>query len=227
MKIVEIFSSINGEICNQHQGSLCTFIRLAGCNFEDSPCWGGCDTPYALSKDSGVKSTIPGILDEVKNLENKNVTITGGEPLFQKKALLTLCRELIKSGYSVSVETNGSYSIPDIDARINWVIDYKLPSSGNEEKMIFYNSKCRLNLLEPEDILKFVVKDLEDFERALIVIGKLCRNGNDDYLPTFAFSPKAPELTPEALLKWMQSSPFLKNLRVVLSIQIHKILQVR
>ena len=40
MKVHSIFSSINGEISASHQGSLCTFIRLAGCNLKCSYCFG-------------------------------------------------------------------------------------------------------------------------------------------------------------------------------------------
>lgn len=40
LRVNEIFSSINGEVCNFHQGSLCTFIRLQGCNLDCTYCFG-------------------------------------------------------------------------------------------------------------------------------------------------------------------------------------------
>ena len=40
MLVHEIFSSINGEPCTSHQGSMCTFIRFQGCNLKCPYCFG-------------------------------------------------------------------------------------------------------------------------------------------------------------------------------------------
>ena len=91
-KVVEIFESINGE--GQRAGQLAVFVRLAGCNLNCSYC----DTKWANKADvSYVVMTEKEIYSRVRKTNIKNVTITGGEPLFRSgaKELLELSEKYV------------------------------------------------------------------------------------------------------------------------------------
>ena len=87
MILNEIFSSIDGE--GLRQGELATFLRFAGCNLKCSYC----DTEYAQEKSKKKKKSIEDIFSIVAKLKNKNITITGGEPLLQSD-MITLVKKL-------------------------------------------------------------------------------------------------------------------------------------
>ena len=222
MRIHSLFSSINGEVTSLYQGSLCTFIRLAGCNLKCSYC----DTPYAQSMDSGKEMDKEEILDQIVKLGNNKITVTGGEPLLQK-GIFNVLLPLFYSGYEISIETNGSIPMLPYLAtrfkkypRIRYIADWKSYSSGMRSKMKISNFKN----LSPVDFVKFVIKDETDFKDALWVINRL----KVEYVhPQYAFSPMFGSLEPNILLKWMQGSVNLKRLGAVLNIQIHKIIDVK
>ena len=92
LKVNEIFDSIQGE--GDWMGTMCTFIRLPGCNFKCP----FCDTNF----DS---STIE--LDTDTRTFQKHVVITGGEPTVNVR-IGELCNDLMLKGYRVHVETNGT-----------------------------------------------------------------------------------------------------------------------
>lgn len=149
MKIAEIFDSIDGE--GKFTGALATFIRLGGCNMRCSYC----DTGYALKATDGEEMTVEQIIDEVKRIGNKHVTLTGGEPLMNKYTPV-LVDKLCKSGYFVNIETNGSFDVSAYQNE-NTIItmDYKTVSSGERHKM----SIDRINTLRKQDILKIVCEE--------------------------------------------------------------------
>ena len=159
MKICEIFRSLQGE--GTLIGTPTVFIRTSGCNLECA--W--CDTPY--SKKNGDEMTVADILDRVKAFEIHYVCVTGGEPLFQTESV-KLIDELLKAGYHVSVETNGSISLEDLPCSMNMLIsmDIKCPSSGMTDQMDLTN----LELLSPIDQLKFVVANREDMMYAAKIL---------------------------------------------------------
>ena len=74
MKIVELFSSIEGE--GIRAGYLCTFIRKFGCNLNCSYC----DSRYACEGNEYTEMSVEEIITKVKEYGNPFVTITGGEP---------------------------------------------------------------------------------------------------------------------------------------------------
>jgi len=216
MKIHSLFTSINGEVCSPHQGSLTTFIRTFGCNCRCSYC----DSKFSYTG-TPIKMRVRDIVKEVKKTSCKNVTITGGEPLLQK-GIVNLIRDLQIEGFNISVETNGSIFIPTA-YKTSWVADYKLPSSGCESQMNL-NNYINLNY---GDFIKFVVSDRTDFDRALEVlldIQRICR-GN----MKFAFSPAfgKHKNSPETLAQWMIENPMLQSIGAIYNLQIHKILKVK
>ncbi len=161
MQISEIFSSLQGE--GLLIGAPTVFLRTAGCNLRCS--W--CDTEYAFS--DGKEMRIDELIKGIGNYDCQRVCITGGEPLIQKD-MMTFIQKLLDGGYFISVETGGSVSIESLpcDEKIIVSLDLKCPSSGEHEKMDFSN----IELLSPNDQLKFVIADDNDYEYAKDIIAK-------------------------------------------------------
>ena len=105
--IVEIFHSVQGE--GFHAGRPHVFVRFGGCNLRCS--W--CDTDF----DTHVARHLDDILDEVASYGCERVVLTGGEPMLQD--LEPLCNALHERGHHISIETNGTISIPD--GLIDWI----------------------------------------------------------------------------------------------------------
>jgi len=215
MRVVEIFKSINGEVSSQHQGSLCLFIRLSGCNLRCSYC----DTPQAQDKESGRVIPRQKILDMIHEAGCKNIVFTGGEPLLQwKKSLGALILEL--SDHRVSVETNGSMFIPRDDF-VSFVVDWKLTSSGMNGDM----HRKNFHNLSRRDFIKFVIHDRDDFEEAVMATNKIFDGMLSYYRPKIVFSPINREMSAE-IIEWMKADPFLCEIGAIFSLQIHKVIGV-
>lgn len=163
--VAEKFVSINGEA--SRAGELAVFIRFRGCNLNCSYC----DTKWAGSPDSPANMlSAEELVEYVKSTGVVNVTLTGGEPLLQEN-LYELIEGLSKIGCSVEIETNGSQPIAELSikpCRPLFTLDYKLPSSGMEDKMLMENYKY----LGDNDVVKFVAGSHADLERAAEIIGK-------------------------------------------------------
>lgn len=165
-KVVETFTSINGE--GRKAGELAFFLRLAGCNLNCSYC----DTKWA--NETEVKYTI---MDEneiyrmIKDSGVKNVTITGGEPLFRKDMEILLGKMDADCELSVEIETNGSVDLSQfvkVCNNISFTMDYKLPDSGMENLMCLSN----FDILRETDTVKFVSGSIKDLEKAKEIIEK-------------------------------------------------------
>ncbi len=150
LRVNEIFLSIDGE--GKRAGELTAFLRLTGCNLRCSYC----DTEYAFTE--GRLMSISDILSQISGVHN--ITLTGGEPLQQDiSELLDTLRE-----HDVNIETNGSMDIEEVlrYPHVFLTIDYKCPTSGMEHAMLERNFR----LLRPKDVLKFVVSNRQDLEKA-------------------------------------------------------------
>ena len=158
MRVCEAFRSLQGE--GKKIGVPTFFIRTVGCNLKCL--W--CDTQYATSE-SGEEMTVDEIMDLVK--DEKDVCLTGGEPMLQKDTL-ELLRKLSDAGKTVVLETNGSVPLDDVPDSENIIIsmDIKCPGSGMQDKMDFSN----IALLRKKDQLKFVISDGVDLEYAVEVL---------------------------------------------------------
>jgi 7-carboxy-7-deazaguanine synthase len=216
MLIHSIFKSINGEVNKYHQGSICIFIRLAGCSLRCNYC----DTIQAQSFDSGKEMSIDEIISEVVKFEScQKVTITGGEPLLQQAELEKLVEQL-STVYDISIETNGAHLIKR-EWPVSWVVDYKCSSSGMKKTMLLKNYE----LVGIHDIIKFVIADEKDFKDAVNLI-----DSDISYNPIFAFSPMfndgKPAVDINRLLDWIEKEETLNNLNIVINVQIHKFLNV-
>jgi 7-carboxy-7-deazaguanine synthase len=160
LRINEIFYSIQGE--SVHAGLPCVFVRLTGCNLRCSYC----DTQYAF--DEGRFMSVADIIRQVGQFGCGLVEITGGEPLFQSHTP-ALAGKLLESGYQVLVETNGSLDIDRVDRRCSRIMDVKCPSSGEQSR----NDSANLNRITPNDQVKFVIADRDDFSFAEQMVSRL------------------------------------------------------
>jgi 7-carboxy-7-deazaguanine synthase len=201
MKVCEIFTSIQGE--STYAGLPCTFVRLTGCNLRCLYC----DTMYAY--DEGLEMTVEEIIRCVGQAGVGLVEITGGEPLLQEETRL-LAKGLLDTGYDVLIETNGSRSIKDIDARATIILDVKTPGSGESGRIDYANFQH----LKPVDEIKFVLCGRDDYDWAKEFISARNLWEKHDIL----FSPVGHMLEPSALAQWIIED----RLRVRLNIQIHK-----
>lgn len=171
MKIIEIFDSIDGE--GIRTGQAATFIRLAGCNLRCSYC----DTVYSLFGEETPCEYTEMTIEEIVEKVNKNymrITLTGGEPLVHRDSA-ELVNRLLEIGCEVNIETNGAVDIVEFLSRVKksdklfFTIDYKLPSSGMQERMIWDNF---LNL-RAYDVIKFVVGSDEDIQLTIAIVERL------------------------------------------------------
>lgn len=203
IKISEIFYSLQGE--GLSAGAATVFVRLVGCPLRCSYC----DTAYAFS--GGEWMSVRDILSRVAEHRARYVTVTGGEPLAQKRCL-DLLRGLCDAGYIVSLETGGAHDIADIDARVIRVMDIKTPASGEESKNRAENIDC----LRAADQVKFVICDRSDYEWAKRKVDEHCLADKCEVL----FSPSWQQQDATQLAQWILDD----QLAVRFQMQLHKVL---
>jgi len=170
-----------------------------------------CDIEEAQRADKAVEMTVDEIMEQIRKLGCRKVTLTGGEPLLQKD-FFDLTRSLAVEKFDVTVETNGTLPLVGYGVR-SWVVDFKLPSSGEYEKV----NRQIFKTLRPCDFVKFVISDKLDFEYAVMEARKLKEQGCRAQI---AFSPVFEVLQPKELYSWICEEGFLD---VILNVQIHKI----
>lgn len=201
LKVNEIFYSIQGE--STFAGLPCVFIRLTYCNLRCSYC----DTEYAFYE--GEDLSVDQIISEVKKYNCNLVEITGGEPLLQKETF-ELITKLLDEGFKVLIETSGSISIDQVDKRVTIIMDLKTPSS----KMMDKNYYPNIDLLKPEDEIKFVIGNREDYEWSKEIIKKFELNKKCKILMGCVFG----ELSNLELATWILED----KLPVRFQLQLHK-----
>lgn len=202
-RITEIFYSLQGE--TRTVGLPTVFVRLTGCPLR----CGYCDTAYAFH--GGEKMEISDIVDQVRSYNPHYVTVTGGEPLAQQSCyeLLTALCDL---DVEVSLETSGAMDISDVDPRVVCVMDLKTLASGEESKNRYNN----IDKLKPQDQLKFVICDRDDYQWACQKLVEYKLQNHCEVL----FSPVHGDLKPADLADWIIED----NLPVRLQLQMHKYL---
>jgi len=199
--INEIFHSIQGE--SSHAGLPCVFVRLTYCNIRCSYC----DSEYAFYE--GKEMAIDDILANVRSYGCRLVEVTGGEPLFQSN-IHTLLKRLCDEGFEVLLETGGSLSIGDADARVKCVVDFKCPSSGMVKKNLWAIAYD----LKSKDEVKFVIGDRADYDWAK---QKIAEHRIDERC-TILMSVVFGKLEPARLAEWILAD----KLNVRFQLQMHK-----
>ena len=203
LRISEIFYSLQGE--SRSAGYATVFIRLTGCPLRCQYC----DTSYAFQ--GGEWYSFTDILAEVKKYKTKYITVTGGEPLAQKRCI-DLLKILCDEGYDVSLETCGALDIAKVDARVSRVMDLKTPASKEEEKNLYSN----IDLLTSHDQVKFVICDRNDYEWAVAKVSEYDLLSRCEVF----FSSSHQQLKPQQLADWIIED----QLVVRFQMQLHKYL---
>lgn len=214
-KVVEKFVSINGE--GQNAGKIAAFIRFAGCNLRCSYC----DTMWANEEQVEFeKMTASQIVDYIAQSTVQYVTLTGGEPLYRDGIEELVVKLLEIKDLTIEFETNGSVSIRklaklrkelDVKNRIQFTMDYKLPSSGMCSRMLIENFED----LESYDTVKFVAGSIEDLQHMHKVITEYQLGGRC----ALYLSPVFGKIKPEKMVAYMIEH-HLND--VTMQLQMHK-----
>jgi 7-carboxy-7-deazaguanine synthase len=202
MELSEIFYSLQGE--SSYAGLPCVFVRLAGCNLRCTYC----DTKYAYEPEFVL--SIDEILKEVEKYHPvKLIEITGGEPLLQTDSV-ELMKLLINKKYDVLLETNNSISLKDVPQEVIKIVDFKTPSSGMCNSILWDNIKY----FSDHDELKFVIADRQDFDWSIGIIKKYkLQNQNILFSPIYKIMDK------QVLADWILE----KKIPIRLNLQLHKL----
>ena len=79
-----------------------TVLFMQGCNLHCK----GCHNKSTWDINKGIERDIDDLVEELnKNVFNKKITISGGEPLFQKDALVELIDKLYDKGFDIALYT--------------------------------------------------------------------------------------------------------------------------
>lgn len=202
MRVTEIFRSIQGE--GTRAGRPSVFIRFTGCDLRCRYC----DTSYAFQ--GGQDLSRKEILSEIQRYPCRLVLLTGGEPMLQPE-IHELTRDLLSSGYEVTIETHGQQPLDRLPPEAIRIADVKTPGSGEVTLDFDY-----LERLQPHDEVKFVICSEEDFRWSVEVIRRRRLEGR----LTILFSPATGLVDPKDLARWLLES----GIEARLSLQLHQII---
>jgi len=216
--MVEIFETVEGE--GLQAGYPTVFVRVFHCNLRCT--W--CDTTYSYAPAKPeFEATIEEIVNRVKSFRSQRICFTGGEPLIhrEKSAALLLAMADLEHIVDIHIETNGAIDLQpfeqlrnshhDLQKKMRFVMDYKLPASGEMDRMHMENFKE----LQHQDEIKFVVGSENDFEITKQVVSEHYRNGQISVSPVWESMP------PRRLVELLLENP-LPNAK--LSLQLHKVI---
>ena len=173
----EIFASLQGE--GPSAGTPVAFIRLSRCNLACS--W--CDTAYTWRFEGDNRPHRDGVAYErranqialdpedaaarIAALGQKQLVITGGEPLMQCGALADMLSAL--PDISVEIETNGTTKASaHVDIRVDqYNVSPKLAHSGNDASLALIPERLDFYAVDPRAFFKFVIAEPGDVDEVL------------------------------------------------------------
>lgn len=210
LPVNELFETLQGEAT--FVGTAAVFIRLQGC---DVGCpW--CDTKYTWAMDNAVASirgkvdevnsfawmTTSELVAEIESFHARHVVITGGEPCTYDLTELTAA--LIAAGFSVQIETSGTYEVR-CHAAVWVTVSPKHGMPGGRTVVA--------SAIERASEIKCPVGKAADITLAEQYLGQ----GKDVWLQPLSQNRRATQLCVEAAIK--------KGFR--LSLQTHKFIDLR
>jgi 7-carboxy-7-deazaguanine synthase len=220
LPMVELFETVEGE--GKMTGYLTTFVRVYNCNLRCT--W--CDTPYSYAPEKPAFTiSIREIVERASAFGHGVICLTGGEPLMHGEKSLALLYYLAQLSFvwDIHIETNGAIDLqPFVDlrrqdaatgAKARFVMDYKLPASGETDKMCMTN----FALLEERDEVKFVVGSEADFFHAIEVLKQYPTRA------TALFSPVWETMPPAELVRLLLTHRPQRG-RARLNMQLHKVI---
>ena len=212
MKVSEIFKSIEGE--GLRTGQAAVFVRLHGCNLRCAYC----DSMYAVEGDDFKQMSADEVLMAVESYRTESgvkcVTLTGGEPLIHE-GVGELLSKFSDAGFEVNVETNGTVPCKWRLPGLFYTMDWKCKSSGMSAKMKIQN----MQTLCENDVLKFVVGNIEDLQEAESVVAQLL----PERMPHIYISPVFGSIPNEQIVEWMVNSKIMTENNARFQVQLHKV----
>lgn len=191
--ISEIFKSIQGE--GPKSGVPSIFLRLGGCNLRCK----FCDTAYSSFpeyRNQWLNLSTQKVVDMILRIKRKekNLVITGGEPLLQENALFLMLKIMHAEFETIEVETNGTIKpsrLLHVGGKLHFNVSPKLANSGikgslrlNPDVLSFFSSM-------PGTIFKFVVKNRKDINEVEEIIKKYRIRRENVYLMPLAKTKNA------------------------------------
>lgn len=134
LAVNSLFYTIQGE--GPFAGMPAVFVRLAGCNLQCPLC----DTEYSARSEYSVAEIVATVDGAWRHVVNPGhgampiVVLTGGEPL--RQPIAKLVNALLRAGYQVQVETNGTMwqpALPYPHERLTIVCS---PKTGNVHRQL-------------------------------------------------------------------------------------------
>lgn len=216
--MVEIFETIEGE--GVKAGFPTIFVRVFHCNLRCT--W--CDTKYSYAPaNPEFEASIDEIVQSVQQFSSHSICLTGGEPLIHREISAGIIQQLslLEQIEDIHIETNGAIDIKPFaqirssnalwQEKVRFVMDYKLPASGEMNQMINEN----FQFLEKQDEIKFVIGSDDDFQIALEIMNQYHQQG------LVLMSPVWETMPPQRLVEKVLAHQ-LSDVKV--SLQLHKII---
>lgn len=204
--IHEIYRSLQGE--STWAGLPFAIVRLTGCPLRCTYC----DTAYAYT--GGERLRISAVVAKVRELGDRHVLVTGGEPLAQANAP-ALLKALCDAGCTVLLETAGSHDISGVDERVHLILDLKTPGSGEAVRNLWSNLKY---LRADRDELKFVLTGREDYDWAKT---QIVQHGLARRVYAILLSPAFGTIPYSDLARWILEDRLHPPVRF--HVQLHKL----
>ncbi len=208
LDVQEIFPTLQGE--GPYAGHPAVFIRLGGCNLACD----FCDTEFDSYQNFSLSKILEEVLRLAKNVEEKIVrklvVITGGEPL--RQPIERLCQELIKLNFLVQIETNGTI-FRDLPREVKIICSPKNTGRGY--------ANIRPDLLSRINAFKFIISKSSQNYSDVAEVGQ-----SQLQIPVYV-QPMDEGSDPKNQANLQRATELCEKYGHLLSLQIHKILQIR
>lgn len=250
-KVCEMITTISGEVGGVPVGTKIALVRFSGCNLRCNYC-DSIGTQVADGMPVTVEHVVNSIEEMMDGTNVHHILFTGGEPLLYADFIDTVMSLLaVKHGPSISfsIETNGSVFPKEVMEnlgcyRVTFVVDIKLDEwrkgdTYRDSVRDWYNFHVEFSSsfdTEPLVIFKIPVLTTADIHYGLTIIeqfdcGEIPNELQVFFSPIFAGNTPVSPTMIKALKQFIiDGKPFLdsqvacRNVRVGISVQVHKLL---